>query len=90
MKLLFLTPSELTQALKEIIKQPDQTQLSCEIGYSEELDTDIVSVTTNKYKEDIPIRNFVPQLNDRYNVNILSYDVYEVGDFGEGFAFAIS
>ncbi|WPS85298.1 hypothetical protein SMD22_01335 (plasmid) [Brevibacillus halotolerans] len=89
MKLLFLTPTELTQVLKEFIKQ-DERQLSCEIVYSEELNTDVVCITTTTKNEDIPIYEFVPQLNDRYKVNIISYDVYEVGDFGEGFAFSIS
>jgi hypothetical protein len=89
MKLLFLSPIELSQALKNIMEKRKGLSLSCEVGYSEDLHTDVASIGNDEKVEEIPIQNFVGDLNQRYNVEIVSYDVFEVGDLGEGFAFVI-
>ncbi|ADO59971.1 hypothetical protein [Paenibacillus polymyxa] len=89
MKMLFLSPSELSQKLKHIIEKREGALQRCEIGYSEALQTDVAAITYVQTTKEVPIVDFVHDLNREFEVEILSYDVIEVGDFGEGFAFMI-
>jgi hypothetical protein len=87
MKLLFLTPYELEEVVEEILEKEEFESVTCQAGYSEEINTDVLTVVRANSKEDVPISSFIKRLNEHYGVHILNYDVYEVGDFGEGFAF---
>jgi hypothetical protein len=89
MKLLFLTPSELSDAVSEIVEKENGERLECSVGFSEEMETDVVTIGKHEEGKEVPIAQFVPQLNEHFQVNIESYDVIEVGDYGEGFAFVI-
>ncbi|MBP1309226.1 hypothetical protein JOD82_002246 [Paenibacillus sp. 1182] len=89
MKMLFLSPSELSLKLKHVIEKKEGTTLDCEVGYSEKLQTDVAEITYLQMTKEVPLQHFVTDLNREFEVEILSYDVIEVGDFGEGFAFTI-
>lgn len=92
-KLMFVNPSELSETITQIVRNEKNNQnIICEVGYSEEKDTDVAVITYADGKEiveEVPIENFFSQLNEFYHEQIVSFDVYEVGDFGEGFAFSI-
>ncbi|WCF11492.1 hypothetical protein NDS46_31540 (plasmid) [Paenibacillus thiaminolyticus] len=95
MKLLFLTPVELAETLTEVLRRErNNANVICQVGYSEEQGADVafISYTNNTEDtkpEEVPLTNFLKHLNEFYQVCIQSYDVYEVGDEGEGFAFQI-
>lgn len=89
MKLLFLTAYELEEVAEKIMSNESKELIVCETGFSEEQDTDVIRVKMNESSEDIPVTGFLSRLNQYFGVDIQEYDVYEVGDFGEGFAFAI-
>lgn len=88
-KLLFFTPPQLTEVLSEILRQNDPGHTCCSVGFSEALGTDVATLKKEDVFEDVPISDLVHLLNTYFQVRILSYDVYEVGDWGEGFAFVI-
>lgn len=92
-KLMFVNPTELSETITTIVRNEKNDQhIMCEVGYSEDKHTDVALITYaggEQVVEEVPIENFFGQLNKFYNEQIVSFDVYEVGDFGEGFAFSI-
>ncbi|MFF2531315.1 hypothetical protein ACFVS2_20645 [Brevibacillus sp. NPDC058079] len=89
MKTLFLTSAELTDVLTSIATSNNEQQQTKEyrVGFSENLRTDVLHITGDGETDDVPLTNFISQLNEYYQIHIKSYDVIEVGDIGDGFAF---
>lgn len=86
-KILFLKSGEVE---KEINKTARIGQ-TFEMSVDEVESKDILNVIENKeVTNTLPIETIFPILEKVHNVKILSYDVYEVGDHGEGFAFSIA
>lgn len=89
LKIMFLTPSDLVEVLSEIVRRDDPECTCSRVGYSETLGTDVATLKKQDVFRDVPICDFLQKLNTYYGVKILSYDVYEIGDWGEGFAFIL-
>lgn len=87
MKLAFFKPQELRNLLREMMNA-DDTSAICNITFSEEMGCDVVEIyKDNNRVKTIPIQELLPKLSEHLNVSITNYDVIEVGDYGEGFAF---
>lgn len=86
---MFLTQNELAETLSQIAKEIHPGHTCRGISYSEQLETDVVLIEKGDATEEIPISHFLHDLSRFFNVNILTYDVYEVGDYGEGYVFEI-
>lgn len=89
-KFLFLSPGELEKAISKIIKKEQGKNATCRVDYSETLQTDVINIQTSSEREEVPVKDFLKALSEQFNVDIKSYDVFEVGDYGEGFAFFIA
>lgn len=90
MKFLFLNASELSDVLNEIKNTNKEQDVQCYVGYSDELDTDVLEMTEGDAVTEVPISSLFDEIGKHQNVQIKSYDVIEVGDHGEGFAFLIN
>lgn len=88
MKILFLTESELEATIENFLEKVGNP-VKCNVGFSENLDTDIIKLNKKGDNEEkiLPVSQTFSWLNEYYGVNIKNYDVCEFGDFGEGFAF---
>lgn len=87
MKFLFLKPREFEDTVKGIfLKEGKEVEVT--VGYSEELNTDILKLSSNE-TEEIPLSSVLDKVAEYHNVIIQDYDVAEVSDFGEGFIFRI-
>lgn len=91
MKFLFLNNLELSDVLSEIKNQNqnNEQEIQCHVGYSDELDTDVLEMKLGEAVTEVPISSLFNEIGKHQNVQIESYDVIEVGDFGEGFAFML-
>lgn len=89
-KLLFLVQSELEEAVSEIIKQKQGKSVKCCVDYSETFQADVVKLQSSNEQKEILIKDLLNDLSNWFDVNITSYDVFEIGDYGEGFAFFIA
>lgn len=86
MKLLFLKTNEIEVEMNKIAKVGQTYEVSVDDNTSKDV---LLVVEDKKIVETLPIENVFPVLEKVHNVKIKSYDVYEVGDFGDGFAFSI-
>jgi hypothetical protein len=89
MKFLFLTPFELEEVAEEILSKEMKEGIFCRVDYSEQEETDVLKLTIKETTKEIPVHQFIEKLNQYFGIHITDYDVFEVGDFGEGFAFMI-
>ncbi|WCF11546.1 hypothetical protein NDS46_31815 (plasmid) [Paenibacillus thiaminolyticus] len=88
MKLAFYKQKELNELLNEMINTSMESELTCRVSYSEEIQSDAVNIFVDgQFKETIDLWDILSQISKYLNVNITHYDVIEVGDAGEGFAF---
>lgn len=86
MKMLFLTPNELSHTMEEIFATQGK-EVTCSTGFSEKTEQDILTIAEQNAVQELPIEELFAPLNERYHVDIERYDVMEVGDFGDGFVF---
>lgn len=84
-KLLFLKHNELAATLSEILNV-DTSHSSIE--YSEDKGTDVLRIGSKN--EEIAIDELLVLFGNHVNESIVKYDVFEVGDEGEGFAFFLA
>ncbi|WPS85561.1 hypothetical protein SMD22_00440 (plasmid) [Brevibacillus halotolerans] len=88
MKMIFYSVHELNKILEEIYES-EKDIIHCEVEFSEKLDTDVVVLYREKKTPhaEITIEDVFPKISQYLDETVTSYDVFEVGDFGEGFAF---
>lgn len=86
MKLLFLKQHEI----EETIEKELNIFQTCEISFNETANKEQILIKEeDEVQNKLSMESIFPILSREYNVKILSYDVYEVGYFGDGFAFSI-
>lgn len=86
MKILFLKSNEIETEMNKVAKVGQTYEVSVDDNTGKDV---LLVVENNSVVETLPIENVFPVLERVHNTKIKSYDVYEVGDFGDGFAFSI-
>lgn len=88
MKIEFLTNDELNVIAEEIMEKEVPCN-TCEVVYSEAVGTDVMNVydAEGQLAKEVTIEDFMVELGRHLGILISRYDVIEVGEFGEGFAF---
>jgi hypothetical protein len=87
LKILFLKSHEIEEAVEKDLK----TYQTCEVSFNEaENKEQILIKEDNEIQDKLSMESIFPILDKEYNVSISKYDVYEVGYFGDGFAFSIT
>ncbi|MFF2532227.1 hypothetical protein ACFVS2_25290 [Brevibacillus sp. NPDC058079] len=88
MKMAFYSIDELKKIFENMFNT-DNDAIRCEVEYSENLKADVVILygENDAQLAEMTISDTIPQISQYIDVPITSYDVVEVGDFGEGFAF---
>lgn len=87
MKFEFQKKDELGDLITKIMNT-ETSHIDCIVDYSEDLHEDCVEVYENgELKETIEMKDMLEVLSKHFGEEIISYDVIEVGDLGEGFAF---
>ena len=88
MKLAFYKTNELNELLNKVMNTENEDKSNCEIQFSEELDTEVVKVLeAGVEKEEVELWDLLKDMSRHMGIKITNYDVIEVGDRGEGFAF---
>jgi hypothetical protein len=85
-KILFLNSNEIEVEMNKVAKVGQTYEVSVDENTSKDV---LLVVEDKKIIDTLPIENVFPILEKVHGVGIKSYDVYEVGDFGDGFAFSI-
>lgn len=87
LKILFLKPHEI----EEVVEKELGVSKTCEVSFNEsENKEQILIKEDNEIQDRMSMESIFPMLGKRYNVTISKYDVYEVGYYGDGFAFSIT
>lgn len=87
LKILFLK----THEIEEVVERELGISKTCEVSFNEDENKDQILIKEDNEVQDImSMESIFPILGKRYNVNISKYDVYEVGFYGDGFAFSIT
>jgi hypothetical protein len=88
MKLAFFKTNELNEMMTVLLKENNKLT-RCEVEYSDKLDTDALFAYAKdgKLLSETALTDSIPVISDHLNATVTSYDVIEVGDMGEGFAF---
>lgn len=87
MKFEFLTKDQLGDTITKIMNT-GTTNAEYMVDYSEDLHEDCVEVYENgELTKTIEMKDMLEVLSKHFGEEIVRYDVIEVGDFGEGFAF---
>ncbi|MBP1308893.1 hypothetical protein JOD82_001913 [Paenibacillus sp. 1182] len=88
MKMAFFKPNKLNEMMQEII-QTKNTSIRCEVEYSEKLETDAILTYAEdgRLVSEQPLSDALSAISDVLKIPVTKYDVIEVGDFGDGFAF---
>ncbi|ADO59659.1 hypothetical protein [Paenibacillus polymyxa] len=88
MKMAFFRPNKLNEMMNEIF-QTKNTSNYCEVEYSEKLETDAILTYSEdgRLVSEQPLTDALSAISNALNIPVTKYDVIEVGDFGDGFAF---
>lgn len=88
MKIAFYKKNELNEVLNEVMNKSAEAKVTCEVSFCDDLESEVVLVSENGVlKETVELWDVLSDLSAHLNVEITKYDVIEVGDFGEGYAF---
>lgn len=89
MKMLFLTRNSFEETLSEIFEKEEGTKVTCKSSFLEEEEKDVVIVKGNSFCHVFSIIDLFEKLNRHFSVSIQSYDVMDIAEFGDGYAFFI-
>lgn len=88
MKIAFYKKNELNEVLNEVMNKSSQSKVTCEVSFSDEMGGEVVLISENGVVQNtVELWDVLSDLSTHLNIEITKYDVIEVGDFGEGFAF---
>lgn len=86
-KLVFLKSVELTDTFSRLYADMG-ADITCMVGYSEDLEKDAVDIySVGEHLTTISVWDTLDKLSNELGLTITHYDVIEVGDEGDGFAF---
>lgn len=78
MKSLCLTTEKLSELMSDLYKE------TCKVEFCEESEIEVIRMATGK---EIALEDAFEELNTHFNVEVTSFDVLEMEDYGEVFVF---
>lgn len=87
LKMAYLKKKELENILCERVSYVKQTPTLCSIVITEEPNDEYIEVVYNSIVEKLYLEDLFDILSETIKLKIKSYDVMEIGDYGDGFVF---